>query len=110
MKRVACLFAVTVSLICASLLLAPKTSAITYGFVDSNNTFRNTGAFIVKSPTTGEIFPLCSGTMITANVFLTASHCTLAYTQEFAPEGYVAYVSLDQSIPFGSLTSNKTQL
>jgi hypothetical protein len=48
--------------------------------------------------------------MITANVFLTASHCTLAFTQEFAPEGYVAYVSLDQSIPFGSLTSNKTQL
>jgi len=90
-------------------LLAPKTSAITYGFVDSNNTFRNTGAFIVKSPT-GENFPLCSGTMITANVFLTASHCTLAFTQEFAPEGYVAYVSLDQSIPFGSLTSSKTQL
>jgi hypothetical protein len=44
MKRVACLFALTVSLICASLFLAPQTSAITYGFVDSNNTFRNTGA------------------------------------------------------------------
>ena len=109
MKRLICFFALTLSLVCGSLLLAPKTSAITYGFVDSNNTFSNTGAFIVKSPT-GEIFPICSGTMITANVFLTASHCTLFFTQDLAPEGYVAYVSLDQSIPFGTLTSNKTQL
>ena len=109
MKRLICLFALTLSLICGSLLLAPKTSAITYGFVDSNNTFRNTGAFIVKSPN-GEIFPICSGTMITPNVFLTASHCTLFYTRSLAPNGDVAYVSLDQSIPFGSLTSNKTEL
>src|SRR5678815_1020744 len=110
MKRLICFVAVTLSLICGSLLLAPQTSAITYGFVDSNNTFRNTGAFIVKSPTTGEIFPICSGTMITGNVFLTASHCTIFYTRDLAPEGYVAYVSVDQSIPFGALTSNKTQL
>ena len=109
MKRLICLFAVSLSLICGSLLFAPQTSAITYGFVDSNNTFRNTGAFIVKS-TNGEIFPICSGTLITPNVFLTASHCTLFYTQDLAPEGDVAYVSLDQSIPFGSLTSNKTEL
>ncbi|HVI70847.1 MAG TPA: hypothetical protein VM656_05090, partial [Pyrinomonadaceae bacterium] len=100
MKRVACLFALTVSLICASLFLAPQTSAITYGFVDSNNTFRNTGAFIVKS-SNGQIFPICSGTLIAPNVFLTASHCTVFYTQELAPEGDIAYVSLDQSIPFG---------
>jgi len=91
-------------------LLAPKTSAITYGFVDSNNTFRNTGAFIVKSSSTGEIFPICSGTLITPNVFLTASHCTIFYQQELAAEGYVAYVSLDASIPFGALTTSKTKL
>jgi hypothetical protein len=48
--------------------------------------------------------------MITANVFLTASHCTAFFTQDLAPEGYTAYVSLDQSIPFGDLTSNKTTL
>ena len=110
MKRVICFVAVTLSLICGSLLLAPKTSAITYGFVDSNNTFRNTGAFIIKSSSTGEIFPICSGTLITPNVFLTASHCTIFYTQELAAEGYVAYVSLDSSIPFGELTSSKTKL
>ena len=110
MKRVICFLALTLSLICGSLLLAPKTSAITYGFVDSNNTFRNTGAFIVKSSSTGEIFPICSGTLITPNVFLTASHCTAFFTQELAPEGYVAYVSLDSAIPFGTLTSSKTKL
>jgi hypothetical protein len=102
--------ALTASLITASLFLTPKTSAITYGFVDSNNTFSNTGAFIVKSPTTGQIFPICSGTMITDNVFLTASHCTDFFTRELALEGYVAYVSLDSSIPFGPLTSSNTLL
>ena len=110
MKRLIGFFVLTVSLLTASLLLSPKASAITYGFVDSNNTYRNTGAFIVKSPTTGEIFPICSGTMITNNVFLTASHCTIFFTQDLAPQGFVAYVSLDQSLPFGALTSNKTNL
>lgn len=111
MKRLICFSALISSLVVGSLLfISPRASAITYGFVDSSNTFRNTGAFIVKSPTTGEIFPICSGTMITANVFLTAAHCTASYTQDFAPEGFVAFVSLDQSIPFGSLTSSKTQL
>ncbi len=111
MKRLICFFALSLSLVVGSLLLvSPRASAIIYGFVDSNNTFRNTGAFIVKSSTTGEIFPICSGTMITANVFLTASHCTAFFTQDLAPQGWVAYVSLDASIPFGSLTSSKTEL
>ena len=111
MKRLVCFIALTLSLVVGSLLLvSPKTSAITFGFVDSSNTFKNVGAFIVKSPTTGEIFPICSGTMITANVFLTASHCTAFYTQDLAPEGFVAFVSLDNSIPFGSLTTSKTTL
>lgn len=110
MKRLICFCALLSSLLIGSLLLvSPRASAITYGFVDSSNTFRNVGAFIVKSPT-GEILPICSGTMITPNVFLTAAHCTAAFTREFAPAGYVAYVSLDQSIPFGSLSSSKTQL
>jgi hypothetical protein len=109
MKRTFCLFALLLTLAAGSLLIPRKASAITYGFVDANNTFANTGAFIVKAPN-GEIFPLCSGTMITANVFLTASHCTLAFEQEFAPAGYTAFVSLDGSVPFGSLTSNSTNL
>src|SRR6185369_1128087 len=110
MKRFVCSFVVILGLVLGSLFLSPRASAITYGFIDSSNTFANTGAFIVKSPSTGEIFPICSGTMITPNVFLTASHCTAFFTQELAPEGYVAYVSLDGLIPFGPLTSNSTNL
>ena len=111
MKRVAGLFLLVLALIIGILLLAaPPAKAITYGFVDSNNTFSNAGAFIVKSPTTDDIFPICSGTMITSNVFLTASHCTAFYNRELVPRGFTAYVSLDASIPFGDLTSNKTKL
>ena len=110
MKRLVCFFALVLSLVTGSLLLVPpRASAITYGFVDSNNTFRNTGAFVVKSPN-GQNFPICSGTLIAPNVFLTAGHCTSFYTQVLAPEGEVAFVSLDQSIPFGALTSSKTEL
>jgi hypothetical protein len=86
-----------------------RASAITYGFIDSNNTYSNTGTFIIQSPT-GEIYPLCSGTLITPNVFLTASHCTEYFTEVLAPQGYTAYVSFDKSIPFGELTSAKTKL
>lgn len=111
MKRLICFFTLTAAVVIGSLLfVSPRASAITYGFVDSNNQFRNTGAFMIKSPTTGEVFPICSGTLITPNVFLTASHCTLFFTQDLAPQGFVAYVSLDSSIPFGALTSNKTNL
>src|SRR5258705_8710802 len=110
MKRAICLFLLIAALIVGSLVTSRRAQAITYGFVDSNNTYSNVGAFIIKSPTTGEIFPICSGTMITSDVFLTASHCTSFFTQDLAPEGYVAYVSLDQSIPFGALTSNTTTL
>ena len=110
MKRLIGFCLLATSLLTMSLFLSPKASAITYGFVDSSNAFPNTGAFLVKSPATGQIFPICSGTMITGNVFLTASHCTIFYQQDLAPDGFVAYVSLDQSIPFGALTSNKTTL
>src|SRR5205085_7961022 len=109
MKRLVC-FSMLIASLLITVLIPPKASAITYGFVDSNNTFSNTGAFIVKSADTGEIFPICSGTMITPNVFLTAAHCTSYFTQELAQQGYTAYVSLDQSIPFGPFTSKKTTL
>ncbi len=110
MKRAICLFLLIGALIVGSLVTSRRAQAITYGFVDSNNTYSNVGAFIVKSPTTGQIFPICSGTMITSNVFLTASHCTIYFQQELAPRGYTALVSLDASIPFGELTSTKTKL
>jgi hypothetical protein len=110
MRRVIYFFVVVTTLtLLATNLFLPRAKAITYGFVDSTNTFRNTGAFIVKG-TDGQIFPICSGTMITSDVFLTASHCTAFYSQELAPGGFTAFVSLDPSIPFGPLTSNTTNL
>ena len=108
MKRLRYLVAMLALVFAA--LGAPSATAITYGFVDTSNTYSNTGAFIVKSPTTGDTFPVCSGTLIAPGVFLTASHCTAYFTDQLAPDGWSAYVSFDQSIPFGALTSNKTRL
>lgn len=110
MRRIPCFLALLFATVAIAMMLAPfRVSAITYGYVDSNNTYSNVGAFIVKSPT-GEIFPICSGTLITSNVFLTASHCTQYFTDTLAPQGYTAYVSFDKSIPFGNLTNTKTKL
>ena len=93
----------------AALVSAARLHAITYGFVDTTNAFSNTGAFIVKAPS-GEIFPICTGTLIAPDVFLTASHCTLFFEQDLAPRGYVAAVSFDNPIPFADLTSTSTRL
>ena len=93
------------------LLLIPSIArAIVYGFVDTSNVFTNAGAFIVKSPTTGNIFPICSGTLISPTVFLTASHCTAFFEQDLAPRGFTAFVSFDNPIPFADLTSHHTNL
>lgn len=94
----------------AALAVTPVARAITYGFVDTKNTFSNVGAFIVKSPITGQIFPICSGTLIAPDVFLTASHCTVFFEDSLAPRGFTAYVSFDGSIPFGEKTTRRTTL
>lgn len=97
------------AIVLAALITGARLHAISYGFVDSTNAFPNTGAFIVKAPS-GRIFPICSGTLIASNVFLTASHCTIFFEQELAPAGYTALVSFDNPIPFGNLTSASTTL
>jgi hypothetical protein len=81
--------------------------AITFGFVDSTNAFSNVGAFMVKAPD-GRLFPICSGTLISPSVFLTASHCTIYFEQQLAPAGYEAVVTFDGTIPFGNLTNPST--
>jgi Trypsin len=111
MKRLFFFSALLIALAVGVLILSTRrAAAITYGFIDSTNQFSNVGAFIVKSSRTGQIFPICSGTMITDNVFLTAGHCTDYFNSVLAPAGYTAFVSLDQSIPFGPLTSGTTNL
>jgi hypothetical protein len=94
----------------ALVVTSSRVAAITYGFADTNNVFGNVGAFIVKSPTTGQVFPICSGTLIAPTVFLTAGHCTTFHTQDLAPRGFTAFVSFDNPIPFGDLTSPATTL
>jgi hypothetical protein len=110
MRRFLSFSVLLLATVAAAMLLTPsRVRAITYGYVDTNNTYSNVGAFIVVSPT-GEVYPLCSGTLIAPNVFLTASHCTEYFNSTLAPAGYTAYVSFDKSIPFGNKTSTKTKL
>lgn len=110
MRRIfCCLGLLFAAVLFASLLKPVRVSAITYGFVDTDNTYSNVGAFIVQSPA-GDIFPICSGTLITPDVFLTASHCTQFFTNVLEPLGYTAYASFDKSIPFGDLTTTDTNL
>jgi hypothetical protein len=104
-----CFTRAAVVALCAALAVVPL-RAITYGFIDTVNAFPNAGAFIVQSPTTGQIFPICSGTLIRSGVFLTASHCTAFFEQELVARGFTAWVSFDSPIPFGGLTSRRTHL
>lgn len=91
------------------LLLAGSAHAITYGYVDQTNQYSNVGAFLVQSPS-GKIYPICTGTLITSTVFLTASHCTDYFTKVLEPRGYTAYVTFDPVVPYGTLTTTKTTL
>jgi hypothetical protein len=77
---------------------------ITDGSIDTANTYANVGAFVVKNPTTGRIFVICSGTLISPTAFLTAAHCTDAYKRDLAPRGFTAFVSFSNPIATGALT------
>jgi len=80
---------------------------ITYGFPDQTNTYSNVGAFIVVSPT-GRLSPICSGTLISSTVFLTAAHCTVYFENVLEPLGYTAYISFDTQILYGDKTDLST--
>jgi hypothetical protein len=111
MHRRHCLLAAMLLAGAVTILVLPsRVQAIVYGFVDINDVFSNTGAFIVKSPTTGNIFPICSAALISPVVVVTASHCTAFFEDDLAPLGYAPFVSFDNPIPFGDLTSHRTNL
>ena len=111
MRRLPYFAAALVAMVAVVMLATPpRVDAITYGFVDQNNTYSNTGAFIVKRQSDGRIFAICSGTLISPTVYLTASHCTQFFTDDLAPFGFTAFVSFDNPIPTGSLTTKKTRL
>src|SRR6185503_15040891 len=84
--------------------LAPGApNAITFGTVDANNTYSNVGALVVQRVSDGQIFPICTGTLIAPTVFLTAGHCT-AYAETLSPGAYVVGASFANLIAWGDLT------
>jgi len=93
-----------------SRLIAPRSpSAIVFGSIDASNTYANVGAFIVQRKSDGRISPICSGTLISPTVFLTAGHCT-AYFATLSATEYAAGVSFDSPIPWGDLTDPHTNI
>src|SRR3989449_8912927 len=75
--------------------LESPASAITWGNIDT--THPNVGAILIVHAD-GSVGEFCSGTLVSARVFLTAGHCTDALTAaafpaaplpiSFAPNGY----------------------
>jgi hypothetical protein len=67
-------------------------AAITFGQPDGNQ-HPNVGAMIVQEPD-GEYYLYCSGTLIAPDVFLTASHCTVA-AAAYGADPHDVYVTFD---------------
>ena len=67
-----------IALLTAACLLAcaAPAQAITFGQLDTTNRFPNVGAAVYDDPDSGEKQILCTGTLISPTVFLTAGHCT----------------------------------
>jgi secreted trypsin-like serine protease len=72
MKRILSLAAVLI------VTLAGPAQAITYG-TPTGTSYGNVGGLVAVSPTNGELFVYCSGTLISETVFLTAAHCVEAF-------------------------------
>lgn len=71
-----------------TLALAAPVGAIVYGQLDEDDTYDNVGALIAQFDD-GK-FVICSGTLISPTVFLTAAHCV--------DDGATMWVSFDQTI------------
>ena len=56
-----------------TMTLAAPAAAIVYGQQDTTNRFSNVGAMVVEFE--GDLFGVCTGTLIRADIVLTAAHC-----------------------------------
>src|SRR3712207_1186128 len=99
MRRTALLLA---SMALALLLASGVAQAIINGQPDTGpNAHPYVGALVSVPPSgqfKGQRIPVCSGTLISARVFLTAGHCTDSLTKEDLP----THVSLDPTYKPGS--------
>ena len=83
-------------------------SKITNGTADASNTFANVGAFVLRRKSDGQVFPICTGTLIAPTVFLTAGHCTIIYPS-FAND-FTAGVSFGNPIAWGAQTNPQAKV
>jgi secreted trypsin-like serine protease len=67
---------ILVATLAATLVVVAPAGAITFGTVDTTNRFPHVGAVIAEYNEPGTKDVLCSGTLISPTVFLTAGHCT----------------------------------
>jgi secreted trypsin-like serine protease len=83
------------------LIAAWPASAISYGEPDGN-AHPFVGSMVLRIPDAG-VFQVCSGTLITEDVFLTASHCTI-FLDSFLEQnpGSELLVTFDPTISEGS--------
>ncbi len=63
----------TITVVAVMLLIVPLAGAITYGEPDGN---RHPNVGVLVADLGGFKIPICSGTLIAPDVFLTAAHCT----------------------------------
>ena len=93
------IFAIATAIVVV-LVMVPPAPAITYGQADTENTYSNVGTMIIKLPD-GNLMPLCSGTLIDPDVFLTASHCIMPL---------IRYGNTDLWVSFDQVISNDSTL
>ncbi|HJU57954.1 MAG TPA: hypothetical protein VJ774_04395 [Actinomycetota bacterium] len=95
-----------------SLIVMPQASGITFGEPDGNR-HPNVGAMLVTFG--GDPVPVCSGSLIAPDVFLTAAHCIvvteqIAEEEEVEPSYFVSFASKLGEFPGGSFDLHEFDL
>lgn len=80
------------AVVLGALAFAAPAQAITFGQLDEG-AHPNVGAMMVYID--GDLYQLCTGTLISPTVFLTASHCT-AYLESVGIDPHDVYVTFDE--------------
>jgi hypothetical protein len=73
----------------------PPAAAITFGQVDTNNTYPNVGCLVYQPPDAPGPIVVCTGMLVHPRVFLTAGHATIQAEQDPAliPRAYVSFAA-----------------